>query len=60
MHVFPLIIKTTDLMVEERKLSQTTLDETTAVKSIKSVAERLRQCEDALAREQARNVDLEA
>ena len=46
-------------MEEERKLSQTTLDETTAVKAIKGVAERLRQCEDALAREKARNVDLE-
>ena len=46
-------------MVEERKLSQTTLDETAAVKAIKEVADRLRQCQDALAREKARNVDLQ-
>ena len=53
------IIKRTDLMVEESKLSQTTLDEQAGVKAIKGVAERLRQCEDALAREQARNVELD-
>ena len=55
------IIKRTDLMVEERKeaVSQTTIDEHAAFTAIKGVADRLRECQDALARAQARNVDLE-
>ena len=53
------IIKRTDLMVEESKLSQTTLDEQAGVRAIKGFADRLRECQDALARAQARNVELE-